>query len=227
MTRHTAALLAAALLSACAGPPVSSVPGPLLVQPMQPATYLERAPNGAIYQPHMQTASLFSSERKPRQIGDTLKVDIAESLRASQKLATDTSRDNKLAVKGPGGSKAGGLLGAILNADASASGSDAYKGSGQTENSTSFAAQMAASVINVLPNGHLVVAGERSMAFNGGLSTLRFSGVVDPRDIKPGNVVTSADVVNARLEVAGRGDVSDAGQRSWLQRVLAQSLSVW
>jgi flagellar L-ring protein precursor FlgH len=176
----------------------------------------------------MQHVSLFSGERRPRQIGDRLKVDISENLRASQKLATDTSRDNKVAVKGPGTTEqTGGFFNALLNLDASASGSDAYKGAGQTENSSSFTAQLAASVINVLPNGHLVVAGERSMAFNGGVNTLRFSGVVDPQDIKPGNVVSSSDVVNARLEMAGRGDVSEAASRNWLQRVLTQSLSVW
>ncbi|QPF75075.1 flagellar basal body L-ring protein FlgH [Roseateles sp. DAIF2] len=226
--RRFGALALAALLAGCAGgPPPSIVHGPLIAPPMQPATYVERVNKGGIYQPHMQTTSLFSNEKKPRQIGDSVKVDIAEHLRASQKQATDTSRDNKLAVKGPGGSQAGGLLGSILNADARASGNDAFKGSGQTESTSSFAAQLAAAVINVLPNGHLVVAGERSMAFNGGVSTLRFSGVVDPRDIKPGNVVASVDVVNARLEVAGQGDVSEAAQRNWLQRVLTQSLSVW
>jgi len=221
--------MTALLLAACAGgPPAGLVQGPLLAPPAPPPAYLERVANGAIYQAHMSAASLFSSEKKPRQIGDSLKVNIAESLRASQKLATDTSRDNKLAVKGPGGAdKNGGLLAALLNADATASGSDAYKGAGQSENSASFNAQLAAAVINVLPNGHLVVAGERSMAFNGGISTLRFSGVVDPRDIRPGNVVASSDVVNARLEVAGSGEVSEAGQRSWLQRALTRSLAVW
>jgi flagellar L-ring protein precursor FlgH len=228
-TFPAAALALATLLAGCAGAPPSIVSGPLIAPPLQPpeSIYLERPPNGAIYQAHLQTGSLFSNERRPQRIGDTVKVEIAEALKASQKLNTDTSRNNQLAVKGPGGSQAGGLLGAILNADASASGSDAYKGQGQTENTASFSAQMAASVINVLPNGHLVIAGERSMAFNGGVNTLRFSGVVDPRDIRLGNVVVSADVVNARLEVAGKGELSEAAQRSWLQRVLTQSLAVW
>jgi len=222
------ALPALVFLSACAGPPTSLVQGPTHVPAPQPALYVERAHNGAIYQAHMAAGSLFSADKKPRQIGDTLKVDIAESLRASQKLATGTSRDNKVAVKGPGsGGKTGGLINALLNADATASGSDAFNGSGSTENSSSFNAQLAASVINVLPNGHLLVAGERSMAFNGGVSTLRFSGIVDPQDIRLGNVVASADVVNARLEVVGRGDVSEAASRNWLQRLLTQSLSVW
>ena len=71
------------------------------------------------------------------------------------------------------------------------------------------------------------MAGERSMGLNGGVSTLRFSGIVNPRDIGPGNVVASADVVNANLESVAQGDVSDAASRSWLQRVLARSLSIW
>lgn len=227
--KRRAALLAGAgalLLSACSTPE-SVVRGPTLVAPLQPANYVEQVNNGAIFQASMSNGSLFSGERRPRNIGDTLKVDIVESLSASQKLATDTSRDNKLAVKGPGGSKAGGILGSLLNADATASGSDAYKGSGSTENTTSFNGQLAASVINVLPNGQLLVAGERSMAFNGGVQTLRFSGLVNPHDIGSGNVVKSADVVNARLEVLGRGDVSEASTRNWLQRLLTHSLTVW
>jgi hypothetical protein len=53
---------------------------------------------------------------------------------------------------------------------------------------------------------------------NGDAKTLRFSGVVDPRDFRPQNIVASSDVINAKMEVVGRGDVSEAGQRTWLQR---------
>jgi flagellar L-ring protein precursor FlgH len=81
--------------------------------------------------------------------------------------------------------------------------------------------------VNVMPNGHLVVAGERSMALNGGTSTLRFAGMVNPKDIKAGNIVASADVLNARYEVSGQGDVSDAASRNWLQRLLTKTLTVW
>ncbi|WP_268236195.1 flagellar basal body L-ring protein FlgH [Xylophilus rhododendri] len=120
-----------------------------------------------------------------------------------------------------------GLINNIINLDATASGSDAYDGSGSTSNATSFTGTIAATVINVLPNGNLVVAGERTVAMSNGTNTLRFSGVVDPKDFTQGNVVASADVANARLEVAGKGDVSEAGSRNWLQRVLTNSLSVW
>ena len=215
-----------ALLSACASNE-ALVQGPVQVMPAPDGAYVERVNNGAIYQPGMAAASLFTTERRARQVGDSLKVAISESLSATQKSKTDTSRDNKLAVKGPGGSSNVGIVDRLLKADATASGSDSYKGSGDTEASGSLSGQMAVSVINVLPNGHLVVAGERSIAMNGGLQTLRFSGVVNPQDIRTGNQVQSADVVNARMEIAGKGEVSEAARRSWLQRVLTSSLAIW
>ena len=65
------------------------------------------------------------------------------------------------------------------------------------------------------------------MGLNKGVNTLRFSGIVNPRDIRPGTVGASRDVVNASLESVAQGDVSEASSRSWLQRVLARSLSIW
>ncbi|MET0519729.1 MAG: flagellar basal body L-ring protein FlgH [Burkholderiaceae bacterium] len=215
------------LLGACASQPPALVQGPLLAPPPQAPLYLERPSNGAIYQAHMNAGSLFSSERRPRAIGDTLKVDIAESQQASQRQSGETSRDNKLAVKGPGSGNKNGLIGALMNADATASGSDSFKGSGTAEASSSFTGHVAVTVINVLANGNLLVAGERSTGLNNGVSTLRFSGIVDPRDIRAGTIGSSRDVVNASLENVAQGDVSEAASRSWLQRVLTRSLSIW
>ncbi|UXH79211.1 flagellar basal body L-ring protein FlgH [Roseateles amylovorans] len=226
-TSTALAALASLMLAACASAPTPTVPGPMVVTPPQAPMYLERPNNGAIYQASMATTSLFSGERRPSAIGDTMKVDIDDSIKARQKQTTDTSRDNKLSVKGPGGRSSVGIVDRLLNADASAAGSDSFKGSGTTETENSFVTQVAVSVINVMPNGHLLVAGERNVGLNKGVSTLRFSGIVNPRDIRPGNVVSSRDVVNASLESVAQGDVSEASSRTWLQRVLARSLSIW
>jgi len=225
------ALVVAGLLAlgACSSAP-PLVTGPTSAQAMQPVTYVERLNTGSIYQAgNNQTAWLFSDQRKPRNIGDTLKIDIVESLSASSSQATDTSRENKVASKGPGSGDASlnGVLGGILNMDVSASGSDSYKGGGKSENAQALKGKIAASVINVLPNGNLVVAGERSIAMNGGVSTLRFSGVVNPQDIKAGNIVASGDVVDARIEQVGGGDLADTASRGWLQRFFTKTLTVW
>ena len=95
------------------------------------------------------------------------------------------------------------------------------------KNTTTFNARLSAYVINVLSNGNLVVAGERSMSFNGTLNTLRFSGVVNPLDIKAGGIVASGDVVDAKTELVGSGGPADAASRSWLQKLLTDGLSVW
>jgi flagellar L-ring protein precursor FlgH len=62
---------------------------------------------------------------------------------------------------------------------------------------------------------------------NGGQSVLRFAGVVNPADVQAGNVVASGDVVNARIELAGEGDISEAASRTWLQKVLTERLTIW
>jgi flagellar L-ring protein precursor FlgH len=224
---HTCVLLLGSLLAGCAS--TSIVPPPVRANPLPPPTDMEPTVTGAIFHRHMTTGSLFSDRRKPHKIGDALKVDIAESMSASSDISTDTSRATTLASKGPGSesNSLGSILKGIMNMDASASGSDTYKGAGSTGSSNKFQGRLAASVINVQSNGYLVVAGERSIAFNNGLSTLRFSGVVNPVDITAGNVVASGDVVDARLELVGQGDVSDAASRSWIQRILAKSLSFW
>jgi flagellar L-ring protein precursor FlgH len=216
-----------ACLTGCASDTI--IPPPVRANPLPQPMDVEPTVTGAIFHQNMSTGSLFSDRRKPRKIGDAITVDIAETLSASSELKTDTSRATTLASKGPGSesNSLGGILKGIMNMDASASGSDTYKGAGTTGNTNKFSGRLAASVINVQSNGYLVVAGERSIAFNNGISTLRFSGVVNPVDITSGNVVASSDVVDARLELVGKGDVSDAASRSWIQRILAKSLSFW
>jgi flagellar L-ring protein precursor FlgH len=222
-------MLCAAALSACSSLPPESkiVTGPLAAAPIPRPENLERINSGSIYQPNMSSVSLFSGDRKPRYVGDTLKVNIAENLNATSTINTDTSKSTAIAAKGPGAKAGVGIFSSIFNLDAAASGSNTFKGDGTTQNSGVFTGQVAATVVNVLPNGNLVVAGDRTISLNGGVNVLRFSGIVNPKDIQVGNVVASADTVNARIEVVGRGDVSDASQRNWIQRVLADSLSFW
>jgi len=212
------------LLQGCASPPTTTVPGPLSALPIARPANLERVNTGSLFQ--ASSGSLFTGRQKPRAIGDTVKVNISEKLSASDTIKEDASRETALKSKGPGVREDSPLAG-ICNQDASASGSNSFKGNGSSKNDSSFTGQLAASVINVLANGNLVVAGERSIALHGGGSTLRFSGVIDPRDIRDGNVVQSSDVVNARLEVVAQGDSSEITSRTWLQKVLSRTLSVW
>lgn len=217
------------LLSACASAPESIVNGPTTVRTTYPVTNVERNTQGSLFDTNSPMLALYQDNYAPRHVGDTLKIDISESTSGSNKSSMATSRSNSVATKGPGtGTESmGSLLRGLLNMDVTASGSDSFTGSGKTENANSLKGKLAASVINILPNGHLVVAGEKSVAFNGTVSTLRFSGVVNPRDVKNGYVVSSEDVVDARLEQVGKGQIHDSNAMGWLQKLLTDSLNVW
>ena len=222
------ALAIAAILQGCSSPQ-PLVQGPVSVRPVPPPSYAERTVTGGIYRANLGNVSLFSDQRKPQSIGDTIKIDISESLNASSTVNSVNSRANAVASKGPGmnSNSLGTLLKGLANMDATASGSDSFTGKGNSQNNATFTARLSAYVVNVLSNGNLVVAGERSMAFNGGVTTLRFSGVVNPLDIKAGGIVASGDVADAKTELTGSGGTNDTASRSWLQKLLTDGLSVW
>ena len=223
-----AVLAGAAALGGCSSP-TALVQGPVSVRPVPPPSYAERTVTGGIYRANLGNVSLFSDQRKPQAIGDTVKIDISESLNANSTVNSVNSRQNAVASKGPGldSNSLGSLLKGLANMDATASGSDSFTGKGSSQNTSTFNARLSAYVINVLSNGNLVVAGERSMSFNGTLNTLRFSGVVNPLDIKAGGIVASGDVVDAKTELVGSGGTADTASRSWLQKLLTDGLSVW
>ena len=75
-----------------------------------------------------------------------------------------------------------------------------------------------ATVVEVLPNGHLVVVGEKQVGLNQNVDVLRFSGTIDPRDIQPGSIVSSTQVANARIQSRGRGAQDEALTVGWLSR---------
>ena len=93
-----------------------------------------------------------------------------------------------------------------------------FGGKGGTESANKFEGSITASVIDVLPNGHLVVAGEKQIGVNQNVDVLRFSGTVDPRLLQPGSIVNSTQVANVRVESRGRGAQSEAQIMGWLGR---------
>jgi flagellar L-ring protein precursor FlgH len=81
-------------------------------------------------------------------------------------------------------------------------------------------------VTGVLPNGHLLIAGEKQIGVNHNVDVLRFSGQVDPRAIQPGNTVPSAQIANVRIEHRGRGAQAEAQGIGWLARFFLNVLPI-
>ena len=183
---------AAALLAGCStlnAPPKVDVAEPTHALPVaQPAPMVN---NGAIFQA-AQYRPLFEDHRA-RLVGDTLTVQIVEKVSATQKSTSSIDKSGELSA----GITALPLFksNSFARANAAGSSSNTFSGKGSTENSNDFSGTITATVTGVLPNGHLLIAGEKQIGVNHNVDVLRFSGQVDPRAIQPGNTVDRKSVV--------------------------------
>jgi len=80
-----------------------------------------------------------------------------------------------------------------------------FNGEAKQNTNSDVRASIAVVVLDVQPNGNLVVAGVRSVQLNDETRTLKVSGLVRPLDVTPNNTVGSAQVADARISIAGEG----------------------
>ncbi len=80
-----------------------------------------------------------------------------------------------------------------------------FQGEAKQNSGSEVRASIACVVIDVQPNGNLVIAGTRSVTVNDETRTLRISGLVRSLDVSPNNTVSSAQVADARIAITGEG----------------------
>lgn len=164
----------------------------------------------AAYQP------LFENVRA-RAVGDLITVTIQENTTARQSSNTSVNRDGKVDgaltaipfVKAPSWLSRAKVGGSMSN-DSTAK--------GESGSDNIFSGTITATVIEVLPNGNFVIIGEKQVGVNQTVDSLQFSGVVDPRTIRPGNTIASTQIADVRLQFRGRGDIDRAMTTGWLQK---------
>jgi len=99
------------------------------------------------------------------------------------------------------------------------SGSNDYTGGGEIANSQTIATRAAVQVIDVLPNGNLVIEGIRQISFSKERQFASLRGVIRPYDIQPDNTVISSNVADARIDIVAEGVLTDAQKKGWLLRL--------
>ncbi len=157
-------------------------------------------------------------------MGDTLTVNSVEKTTAAQ---TSTSSVDKTGTLSASITALPGVRPtAFARATADATSGNNFEGKGSTENSNDFSGTITVVVRQVLPNGHLLIAGEKQIGVNENVDVLRFSGQVDPRSIQPGNAVPSAAIANVRLEQRGRGAQAEAQAMGWVSRVFLSLMPI-
>ncbi|MEM9642032.1 MAG: flagellar basal body L-ring protein FlgH, partial [Pseudomonadota bacterium] len=99
------------------------------------------------------------------------------------------------------------------------SSSSSSNGNGQVQRNEKITLRVAATVVDVLPNGHLVVQGSQEVRVNFELRDLQVAGIVRPEDISRQNQITYDKVAGARISYGGRGQITDVQQPRLGQQV--------
>ena len=203
--------LALAMCGCVATAPTTAIHQPMSSRP-EPRNHAT-ASNGAIYIP---SARPLFEDRRARFVGDTITISIAEKVQASKSSQTSTSRSNEVAASVPTiiGLPFKSLQGLTLGANSS----NDFSGQGQNTSSNNFTGTITVTVIEVYPNGNLLVSGEKQIGLKEGEEFIRFSGVVDPKTISFTNTVTSTQVADARIEYKANGFIDTAQVMGWLSR---------
>ncbi len=192
--------------------PPTGVHQPMTMRPMDRPE--GRAANGAIY--NVASARPLFEDRRARFVGDVLTINIAETVQASKKSDTKAERTHTVSASLPTvtGLPFKGAQGMALEAD----NSNKFGGKGENSSSNAFNGTITVTVIDVLPNGNLIVSGEKMIGLKEGEEFVRFSGVVNPVTITTANTVQSTQVADARIEYKANGFVDTAQVMGWLGR---------
>ena len=158
--------------------------------------------------------SLFA-DRKAHNVGDILTIVISET------TTTSTTKSNSNAKSGSQSLNAGTGIFSFL-ATATAGGSDSFKANGAAKDTNTVSGKVTVTVMEVQPNGNMVVEGTQSIWQNRDEHKITLRGVVRQDDVTASNTVPSSQVADATLKFDGKGPLN-AKQR---QGILTQIFNI-
>jgi len=137
--------------------------------------------------------------------GDIITVMIAESATAQQAAKTNTQDDASIEVKSnpqvPFFKK---VVSQFIGKNEI---KNSWNGNGTTTRSGKLDGTVTTTVMEVLPNGNLLLEGSRSVRLNRETQLLRVKGIARPRDINASNEIKSSLLANAEIKYEGKGSV--------------------
>ncbi|WP_411834755.1 flagellar basal body L-ring protein FlgH [Pseudoxanthomonas mexicana] len=187
------------------------------MQPLQPVMAVQApASDGAIYRAG-PGLNLYG-DRRARDVGDLLTINLVENTTAQTSATTAIDKESDISMAAPN------IAGAAVTykgrdiLSASVNGERGFSGSGNSAQSNRLAGSLTVTVIQRLPNGNLVVQGQKNMRLNQGDELVQIQGIVRQADINPDNSIASSKVADARIAYGGRGAIAQSNSMGWLGR---------
>lgn len=206
-------IVASLTLTACALPRIEqqSYMPPVPVPPVY-----QKPESGTIYS--SGTDMRLFEDRKAARVGDILTVRLAEKTNATKNSQTSTGKTTEAELGNPT------VFGRALSRDGiplfggSLSGSTTFDGTGASSQSNSLEGDITVTVVERLPNGNLVIAGEKWVTLNQGQEFIRLSGIIRPNDIEPDNFLLSTRIANAQITYSSKGVLAAANKMGLISR---------
>ncbi|MBK6656735.1 MAG: flagellar basal body L-ring protein FlgH [Proteobacteria bacterium] len=224
--RGTLALGVLASLVACDTPPRRDPDYAASYPAVHASPAQSQAATGAIFQGGYDVA-LFE-DLKAHRIGDILTIRLSESNQAAKSNNNAVSKAGSSKMDNPTilGAKPEFLLPGVLPLAAVAdnsletdlSATNDYSGKADSKQSNSLNGSITVTIADVLPNGNLVVRGEKRLNLNQGNEYIKISGLVRPVDIGTDNSVLSTKIADATIVYSGDGANADSSKVGWLGR---------
>lgn len=193
------------LLVGCSMTPPTRIQQPMTAKPV--ANKMDLPVDGAIFHAGVNERPLFEDKRA-RNVGDILVITIAEKTSGNRKNSGSSSNSNSIDANTP--SVAGPLAAPLLKVFSfTGDNSNETANAGSSAATQDFSGTLTVTVIEVLDNGNLLVAGEKHVGLNHGDEFIRFSGVVNPASITGANTVSSSLVADAHIEYKNAGAMSE------------------
>lgn len=208
-------LIATALLAGCATGPRPQPGDPYYAPVVTTRAHEPMNTSGSLYQ-SKQGMTLFT-DTKARNVGDIITINLTERTVSSKSAGVNITKASSTSL--PAGTLLGTtptLNGNIL--DTSISQDRDFEGETEADQSNSLIGSIAVTVADVLPNGNLVVRGEKWMTLNRGDEFIRISGILRPEDITPQNTVESTRLANAQITYSGTGELASSQNMGWLSK---------
>jgi flagellar L-ring protein precursor FlgH len=171
-------------------------------------------------------ARAFFKDQRAARVGDIMTVDIQINDRAQLQNNTTRARDGSDTMGIPSlfglESQADRILPNAVDPTSliSTSGTSNSNGTGQIQRQEQINMQVAALIVQVLPNGNMVVQGKQEVRVNNEVRELTLTGIIRPEDITSANTISYEKIAEARISYGGRGHITDVQAPRWGQQVL-------
>ncbi len=209
-------IICVAAVMLCAPSPVLAKRAVETFLPAPPPVAAPLAANGAIFAAGAYAP--LTSGARASQVGDIVTIVLVERTSASKSSTAATDHSGSIGLTPP----TTGPLSFFKPSDVNASGTQSFKGKGETAQSNTLSGEVSVTIAAIYPNGTMLVRGEKQLTLNRGDEHIQISGIVRGSDIDPENRVLSTRVANARIFYTGKGEIARASRQGWLQRFFSR-----